>query len=253
MKLGDASQISVGVQDLNASLAHYERLGFKVLATGTKPYPWAQLTDESLLLLLNQDGMKYIGLLYFSAKFELVVADLKNHGVSFDHELKRDDVLQQVFFSSPDGFLISIVNNDAKGMYQPQGPNYLTMSDAQQRDTANYPNNRLGFFGEFCHQVKDFKASRKFWEMLGFECTYESGGPYHWGLFKDSWHIIGLHQTSDFDYAAITYFAKDTGERIKALREHGVTDITPFTGTGGNENNVVITGPEGQKVFLFSF
>lgn len=238
---------------MTASITHYEKLGFKVIATGNKPYPWAQLTDNSLLILLNQDGMQYIGLLYFSASFDEVVEYLRKSGVKFIREMKMGEKLHQVIFATPDDFMISVVNHSPGEMYQPNGPNYLTMTEEQHRDVANYPNKSLGFFGEFCHRVKNFGASKAFWQNIGFECVYESGGPYHWGLFKDSWHIVGLHQTTDFDYAAITYFAKDTREKIKALRQNGVTDITQFTGTGGNEDNVVITGPEGQRVFLFNF
>lgn len=254
MKLGEASQISVGVRNLQESIKHYEKLGFSRLNGDTDPYPWAQITDGSLLILLNQDGMEYIGLLYFSSKFSEVVGHLKKAGVRFVHESKKDGMLHQVIFATPDNFFLSVVNADPATLYQPSGPNYFTMPKEDQLNPAKYPNAMLGFFGEFCHKVSDFAVSRTFWESIGFECAYSSEGPYHWGLFRDSWHIIGLHQTTDFHEPAITYFAKDSAEKVAVLKKDGISSISQFTGTGGgNDANVVITSPEGQKVFLFNF
>lgn len=253
MKLGEVSQIVVGVKDLDESVSHYRKLGFRVLASDKSPYPWAQVTDDTLLLLLNQDGKQYIGLLYFSGNFDEVIRHLREGGVTFLQEIKQGDELNQVIFSSPDGFMLSVTNRDATGMFQPSGPHYLTMTKAQQLDTANYPNSKIGFFGEFCHRVENFAEAKKFWEMIGFERVHASGGPYSWGLMRDGWQVIGLHETNDFDYAAITYFAKDTREKIRSLRNEGIAEITQFTGTGGNADSVVITSPEGQKVFLFNF
>ncbi|MEZ4687513.1 MAG: hypothetical protein R3B47_16040 [Bacteroidia bacterium] len=63
--------------------------------------------------------------------------------------------------------------------------------------------------------------------------------------------MIGLHQTEEFDVAAITYFAKDMADRIKKLNADGV-ETSLFGGTGGgNEANQIARAPEGTHFFLF--
>ena len=60
--------------------------------------------------------------------------------------------------------------------------------------------------------------------------------------------IIGLHQTKDFDYPAITYFGLNTEKRIQQLKENGLKNFTERMG----KNNQSLTTWEGQHFFLFS-
>jgi len=60
--------------------------------------------------------------------------------------------------------------------------------------------------------------------------------------------IIGLHQTQNFTYPAITYFGINTAKRTEQLKEKGFTNFTEFMG----KNNIVVNTWEGQHFFLFS-
>ncbi|MEZ4687515.1 MAG: hypothetical protein R3B47_16050 [Bacteroidia bacterium] len=62
LTLGPVSQISIGTKSLQNSISFYEKLGFHRIGGGEKPYPWAQMSDDSRLILLNQDGNSYLGL-----------------------------------------------------------------------------------------------------------------------------------------------------------------------------------------------
>jgi len=77
--------------------------------------------------------------------------------------------------------------------------------------------------------------------------------PYPWAILSDGMNILGLHQTKDFDYPAITYFAPDMSQRVQKLKEAGITSFADWQGQGGKEGNFILTTPEGQKIFLFSF
>ncbi len=250
-QLGNAAQITIGTSDLEASLPFYAKLGFEVVKRDTKPNPWAQVSDGSVLILLNQDNMSYMGLTYFSADMPQKVEALKAKGVNFVQEIKNGDTLFQAILETPDKFYVSLINHDATDMYQPTEP---TLADIPESDweKAPSPNAKIGIFGELCHDVTDVDKSIAFWEILGFKVK-KYPGPYPWAIAMDGHHIVGLHQTKDFDYPALTYFAKDMGERLKALKADGVDSLSVFTGQGGNESNMVATTPEGQKFFLFSY
>src|SRR4030066_278694 len=186
MKLGEATQLAIGCEDIHQSLAFYQKLGFEKIAGDTLPYPWMQISDGSILLHLNQDGQKYMGLAYFSK-------------------------------------------------------------------VEKYPNPKCGIFGEFATSVKDLEQALAFWQNLGFEAKTVYREPYPWAILTDGMNILGLNQTKNFDYPAITYFAPDMSQRVQKLKEAGITSFADWQGQGGKEGNFILTTPEGQKIFLFSF
>jgi predicted lactoylglutathione lyase len=246
--LGNVSQITIGTSDLAESVAFYEKMGFRVVNQNTKPNPWAQVTDDTILILLNQDAMQYIGFTYFNPQMADIVNKLKKAEVPIIMEIENI----QVIFSSPSGFWISLINYDASSMFQPAGQ---TLADIPQSDWANAPapNADLGIFGELATPVEDLDKEIAFWEMIGFKVS-KFGGPYPWAIGQDGQNVIGLHNTSEFDRSAITFFAKDMADKIKALKEKGLDSFDPFGGTGGNNDaNQILNTPEGQRFFLFSF
>jgi hypothetical protein len=60
--------------------------------------------------------------------------------------------------------------------------------------------------------------------------------------------LIGLHQTKDFRYPAVTYFGLNTEKRVQELKENGVSGFTEMMG----KKNVVLKTWEGLHFFLFS-
>jgi hypothetical protein len=72
--------------------------------------------------------------------------------------------------------------------------------------------------------------------------------PYPWAIVTDGLMLIGLHQTKDFNYPAITYFGLNTEKRVQLLKSQGLNSFTEMTG----KNNVVLKTWEGQHFFLFS-
>jgi len=154
MKLGSISQITIGTRDLEGSTLVYDKIGFKRIAEGTEPNPYILYTDDSTLILINQDGSDYMGFTYFNRDMRIVVEFLKQGGTEFIQQTSDPaGNFYQGVFSTPDGVLINLVNFDAKGMYQPSR-SMKNMTEQDMLDSSKFPNEKMGFFGEFSVRLK---------------------------------------------------------------------------------------------------
>jgi hypothetical protein len=106
---------------------------------------------------------------------------------------------------------------------------------------------KCGIFGEFSIPVKDRAASAAFWQKLGFQKMFESDAPYPWGIYSDGVTVLGIHQTTEFKETALSFFSKDSKDRIAALKDEGflfLVDLDPM--------NSVLKSPDGQMIFVFN-
>jgi len=254
MKLGTASQIAIGTEDLETSALVYDRIGFRRIAEGKTPGPFIQYTDDSSLILLTQDGMKYMGLIYFSSDMLRTVDYLLSRGIVFEQQ--TNDAAGNFFhgiFTTPDGVMINLVKFNPENMYQPDNK-LIYMKDEDMKDISRFPNKSLGIFGEFSIPVKNLDNSLEYWTSLGFEVLSKNIEPYPWSIISDGLNVLGLHETTEFNVQAITYFAPDMQKRISALKNNGLEDnIGSFSGPAGGDKNAVLTTMEDQHFFLFSF
>lgn len=240
MKLGKAVQINIGVSDLEESLDFYKKLGFQQIDDSTEPYPWARLTDGQNLVLLNQDGNIYIGLVYFSKDAARRIAKMEDKGIEFVQRREQDGQLFMAIFVGPGGLVVGLINHDPAEMPEPGG----------------LPKSRCGTFGEFAISVEDFQHAAEFWGELGFTSLHESQDPYPWGILSDEMMVLGLHQTGEdgefaFSGPAITYFAPDMADRIAGLKKDGITFANEMPDENGLVNNASLRGPDGELFFLF--
>lgn len=245
--LGHLSQISIGTSNLSESIEFWKKLGFHLVIQEKTPFPWVQFTDESILVYLIEDKQQYTRLTYFNPDIENKIVELEKLGVTFTEKVKDGSgnvVVARV--SSPDNFVISIVKRDITMLYYPTKDTMLTMNQTDLMNPEKMPT-RLGIFGEFCHPVSDLKLSIAFWKKLGFEDKGIHEHPYPWTIMTDNKSIIGLHQTKDFSTPAITFFAPDMKDRIDKLK----TEDIEGKEMGMGADNIVVTTPEGAKIFLF--
>ncbi len=243
--LGEITALTITAPDLEQSLAFYQKLGFKELYRADWPFPWIQITDGALLIMLRQDAQLYIALTYYVEDMDKIVAELEAKGINFIQRPKDSDMIKRYLFQSPDALNISLVTK-VDGFVQPTGHTLLTMPQGDLFSPDKYVNKACGIFGEFTHTVTDLDASLDFWEKIGFTYISKFSAPYPWAIASDGLAIIGLHQTSSFDYPAITFFAADMKEKIEKLKAEGM----PNTERGG-PSNVMIETPEQQHLFLF--
>jgi len=243
--LGQVTALTIASPDLEASLQFYQKLGFKELFRADWPFRWIQVSDGQLLIMLRHDEQPYIALTYYVKDIDALVAGLEAKGISFTSKPKAADMVKRYVFQSPDGLNISLVSL-MEGFEQPAGPTMLTMAQEDYFNPDKYVNKTAGMFGEFTHPVADLDASLVFWEKLGFKILSKFASPYPWAIISDGLAVVGLHQTSNFTYPAMAFFAADMKDKIEKLKPEGISGVEK-----GNPANVIIETPEGQHVFLF--
>ncbi len=246
-KLGDVACVYVTTPDLDSSMSVYEKLGFPQVASNTFPVPWAQVSDGSLLIMMRKDATPYIGLTYYANDIDDVVAKLEKENIVFVQKPKEGDPIKRYHIKTPDGFDI-VISNNLGGFSQPTGTTLLNMKQQDYMSADKYPNKQCGAFGEFCHPVTDLDKSVAYWEKLGFTVKSKMSQPYPHAILTDGLMIIGLHQTKNFNYPAITYFGLNTDKRVEQLKTQGLANFSEMMG----KNNVILKTWEGQHFFLFS-
>lgn len=245
-KLGDISGLTINCPDLEASLEFYQKLGFTELFRGDFPFKLIEITDGQIQIMLRQSPALYFAITYYPRNIDEVAAELEGQGIVFWEKANTEsDYLKRYITTTPDGLNVSFVMY-VDAFSQPPGPTMLTMPQADYFNPEKYVNKTAGLFGEIAHPVVDLEASILFWKKLGFATLSKFTSPYPWAIISDGINSVGLHQTTDFDYPAITYFAPDMAERVEKLKAAGLTD---YTEKGGG--NIVLKTPEGQHINLF--
>lgn len=244
--MGEITAITIASPDLDKSLAYWQKLGFSEVMRMDFPFPWIQITDGALLIMLRKDTDPYLALTYYVKDIDAVVSDLERKGVVFTQKPVSNDFVKRYLLQSPDKHIISLVNIQ-EGFKRPEGVTMLTMQQEDYMKPEKYQNKICGMYGEFAHPVTDLEQSIAFWEKLGFKVLskYQTQNP--WAILTDGLAILGLHQSTGFSKPAITFFAADMKEKIAVLKAGGLENYTDM-----GDANIVLTTPEKQQVNLFS-
>ena len=249
--LGEASLIAVGCPDVAASRAFYEELGFHAIQEGLEPTPWSWMSDSSLLIGLFSDANTYLGFSYFTEDLHAKTARLKAAGFHFDGAY--DDGVQMEVWLSPDRQVgIAIIEQSTSRLYQPEGATFGTiMQSGNMMDASLYPNPVCGAFSEFAIPCSNLDSAMTWWKAVGFEVLLEEyGGAEPYAILSDGFQVLGIHQTEEFDYNAITYFWPDASAAIAKIEAAGLpSDEMPAEWAG---KHAVLNSPEGQKFNIFS-
>jgi catechol 2,3-dioxygenase-like lactoylglutathione lyase family enzyme len=244
-KLGDVTAVTMTSPDLDQSFQYYRRLGFSKVLEYDFPFPFIQISDGALLIMLRKDSNPYIALTYYVKEMDRVVAELQQAGISLKPMPTADKMIQRFLISTDEGHYISLVTF-VDGFAQPPGPTMLTMSPQDYSNPEKYVNKACGMFGEYAFPVLDLERSILFWEKLGYQSLSKRSSPYPWAILSDGLGIVGLHQTNSFSEPTITFFATDSKHKIEKLKQSGLTNFTDQS-----ESNIVLTTPEQQKINLY--
>jgi len=244
-QLGEITAFTIATPDLEVSLQFYKMLGFREVMRADWPFPWIQVTDGVVLIMLRKDPKPYMALTYYTKEIDKVAKDLVKKGITFTQKPGAKDMVKRYLFTSPDGCNISLVGM-IDGFTKPAGKGMLHMPQEDYFRPEKYPNKAIGLFGEFAQPVKDIDASMAFWKLLGFDSVSEFTSPYRWAIMTDGLAVVGLHESAHFNAPAITYFAADMQLRINRLKANGLQN---YKEQGGG--NVALTTPEEQQIFLF--
>jgi len=244
-KLGDVTAITLTSPDLDRSLAFYQKLGFRELFRSDFPFPFIQITDGALLMMLRAGKDPYCALTFYTPDPDKVAAELEGEGIKFLEKPKAGDFIKRYLMQSPDGLNITLVTW-AEGFAKPAGPTMLTMEQQDYFNPAKYVNQTCGMYGEFAHPVKSLEESLAFWSKLGFTAISKFASPYPWAIISDGLAVVGLHETTQFKQPAITFFAADMKDKIEKLKQAGIADYTE-----AGPANIILNTPENQKINLF--
>jgi len=242
--LGDISAFTINSPDPEASLQFYQKLGFRELMRSDFPFPFIQVTDDAILIMLRKAADPYISLTYYRKETGNIVGELEKKGIQFTSKPHDKDFVKRYVFQSPDGTNISFVIVP-DGFRRPGGKTMLTMDQSDYFKPETYTNKIAGMFGEFAQPVADHERSIEFWQKIGFTVLSKFTSPYPWAILSDGLSVAGLHQSKHFESPTITFFAADMNARIENLAQLGLSyeEMQP--------GNIVLTTPEQQKIFLF--
>jgi catechol 2,3-dioxygenase-like lactoylglutathione lyase family enzyme len=99
--IGMFAEYAHTVKDLEATIAHWDKLGFKVLHKQNAPYPWAILSDGVSVLGCHQSThFSGVGITYFAADMKDKIADLKTNGLTNYKEMMGPD---NIVVPTPEG------------------------------------------------------------------------------------------------------------------------------------------------------
>lgn len=253
LKLGENSYLAIGTQNISSSFFFYRKLGFAEISEGETPAPWKRISDNSILIQLNKDDREYLKLTYLTENFAEKVNELLKKGISFtDRHFNENKELTEIDFYTPESMPISVLKKDPSEVFEPLGKKLIDVGENELKNLINYSEFKCGLFGEISLPVPNLPSAIEFWAEIGFVPLNVYSDPYPWAILTDDINVIGLHQTMEFNFPAITYFAPDMATRIKRLKDSGLTSFKVF----GNQNelpkNVMFTSPEGQKFLLFT-
>lgn len=235
MTLGTYAQISISVQSIETSLPFYETLGFQVVDKNTEPNPWALLTDGIVFFLLYQIEFQSPALNYFAPDMKERVEYFQQQHIPLSHNEDAEKNITQEIFFSPDGVGILLI--------------YFDM----QMETAHLEKSTAlcGSFGELSIVTKDIRNSLAFWTQFDFQILNSEEKPYPWAVLSDGLITIGLHQTTEFEKNSLTYFSKNSAERIEMLKHKGIHFTDEIQDKNGRTIHATTQAPDSQMFFIF--
>jgi ribosomal-protein-alanine N-acetyltransferase len=243
--LGSIASVTIDTQNFEDSISFYTNIGFAVVARAEWPFPWVQVSDGVLLIMLRKGVKPNIALSWYTSQFSTVIEKLHHAGIFPTYTSPAADVVKRYIFQSPDGVEVRVVGI-TDGFHRPSGKGMLHLPQEDFYNPAMYHNKKLGMWGELAIPVANLAHSIGFWQQIGFRTMSQFTTPYPWAVLTDGLMVIGLHETKQFDHAAITYFATDMKERITELKDNKALEFSE------NAAGTMLKTPEQQQIFLFS-
>lgn len=243
VKLGSCVEFDLAVKDVQVTQAFYESLGFKAVAAAKADHPVAAVTDGNVVLTLHQAKFASPTITYYGANLAAGMSLLQENGVAATISKKKNGAATEVEFTGPNGQRV-VLKSEAPVPRPGVGFEMMTSAGPTGKE-KHY--SRIGIFGEFSIAVKERAAAAAFWQKLGYQKMHESDIPYPWGIYSDGVTVLGLHQTTEFKETALSFFSRDSNDRIVKLKEEGFTFVLEMDPT-----NAVIQSPDGQMIFVFN-
>lgn len=233
--LGRFLEISLHTEDIAASVAFYESLGFSQCATAdTWPHPYGVLTDGRITVGLHQYKFPSPSLTYVREEIARHSSEFIDAGITLAFARTGDDMFNEIGFTDPSGQMVTVL--EARTHF---GSNRSAREESL-----------CGYFAELSIPVSDFMVAREFWEHLGFVALEEIESPYlHVPLTSDQLDLA-LHRPGTLDRAALVFRDPAMPERVRELKERGVEFSRELPRGLDPLANALLQAPEGTPLLL---
>jgi len=227
--LGNFHEISIHSDDIVASLAFYQALGFGELETGDVwEHAYAVVSDGTIIIGLHQHAFDSPALTFVRPELEHYVRALKRLHVKFAFQKLADDQFNEVGFADPSGIILTLLEARTHG---PQ---------IEQRTPS-----LCGPFLEVSLGVEDLAWATLFWENIGFELVGESTTPHPASRLRREALCVGLHQA--VCPRSLSFLGNDLAARSAFLKAQG---FSPRQGTPMGHGATMLA-PDGTQLLLF--
>ncbi len=224
--IGGFLEISVGCDDIPASISFYETLGFRQLSTGDLlAHPYAVVSDGRAHIGLHAQPPDSPILTYVLHDLASAVPRLKNSGIQFVSEKLSDYEFNQATFVDPDGQAVCLL--EAR-----------TFSPASFTEDGF---SLLGDFTEFSMPVRDIEIAIRFWEPLGFVAVDRQESS---ATLASERLNIGVYADARMRGPELCFSVTNIDETLSLVETRGV-ETSPV-----RAGRVVISSPEGLAIVL---
>ena len=233
--LGRFLEISVYAPEILESLAFYEALGFQQVATNeTWSHPYAVVTDGRLFLGLHQQVSKSPTLTFVQSDLAKHASEFRKLGIVFDHEHLSSDSFNELSFHDPNGQHIRLL--EARTFSPPDIDATFSSS--------------CGYFVEYGMPVREFNATRQYWEQLGFIAMEEQAEPFSRVSLTSDLINLGLHRSRALRQPLLVFEDDEMRERLTHLKERGIELSDEMPDSLDEHSNAVLIAPEGTRLLL---
>jgi len=233
--IGRFLEISIPVDDILASIAFYEQLGFVQAATGEMwPHPYAVLTDGRLFIGLHRSALPAMTLTYAQPDLVRHVGQLRARGFDIIDERLDGEAFNHATLADPAGQRVTLV--EARTFSPPLlEPGHESL---------------LGYFSEYGLPTRDFAATTPFWESLGFISLDEAAEPFPRRTLTSDRLNVGLYRTRTWRTPLLTFEDADMRRRLDVLRRKGIDLLDDMPDALDSATNAVVRAPEGTRLLL---
>lgn len=216
--LGDFLEISLCCDDILASIAFYEKLGFvQARVNDTWAHPYAVLTDGHCVLGLHKYEFPAPSLTFVCPQLNARVPELEARGVTFAFRKLGEEQFNEAGFYTPDGQMVCLLEART---FSP-----LRLPAQAASLTGHYAGLRL--------PVATAAAACAYWESLGFIIETQTAACTGLTLLCDDDPRLRVPEL-------VFHTDADVSERLTAAQ-------LPFVRRG---NTILLTAPEGTLLVL---
>lgn len=228
-------EIGISTEDIVASFAFYDRLGFSQLITSDAwTHRYGVLSDERLYLGLHERKIHSPSVTFVLPNLALALPRLRAQQLEPEVTLLGEESLNQIVLSDPGGHPVTLLEART---YSPAPQGFGKQSSC-------------GYFSHLSLPQSDFEAAREFWERAGFVALAEEDLPFpHLPLTSD--HLdLAFHQRRTFDGPLLVFECEDAAAAIERLHALQLPVSTELPRGLDRKHNCLIESPEGTALLI---